>query len=823
MKSLNVRKIAAVAAGAALIGTALAGAAVTVDENLGNYVFLQNGEPQVKIAVGSAALPTDAIWAGNIAAALANKAYTTAEAAPAASGSSTTVAPVMVSVQTTANAVPAGTYGFTSFLGDDDVDNGADNTYNRTATAPGYNGALAPTKEISSSTSSLVQDGSVDTKGKYTSAITVREYVNLAGSVDYSSSSDKFIVRTPRAWYSLTYSPGLPACLDSTLAFNVCSTNNRLDRAGITLRFLGSNYLVSEVAMSGNVWNSLTLSKASVDQVVAAGSKITSPEGYSVDVQSISAPQGSGSVSSVALIVRSPSNATESLTITAGAAPTKVLGSVYVQVPDAFYVATGTSTARVIFSTGSLRLVQNTTVDESIFGKWQASFTTNNLTSTGSQGISRLQLGNDFQPGTLSAGEGLDIVTGAPGYRWTFQGSTLISADFNTLAIESTPLDSIQLNGNTTSCSFATVKFTSSKNDAFRIGSDQKSTVWFLAKNKTSGLGCNTWVGYWLYLNSSSVYANTTGTGIASVLNNTNVQEPLGDTGFTTGITFYYPGTGTDVSVPLNISTNSGRWNLTAAGAVNISTGNATYVNVTIPEILNESTTTTEGSWNIPFVFGSGSAAGSATASDLTVRDSLGLTTAGKVNYTAPARVAAAQAASYFGEVPLYSPRGSYVGVSPTTTTYTVYYASKLGRAQFVLSTQGTNLTAGTSSVSCTPGVSCNVGGQQITIPTGAGAAGSSNQVAVQLNTATQPLVVLDSEASSTQPLIVVGGPFVNSVAASMEAASLFDTCDPSVGGDAFVQVEGNKVLVAGCSADDTMEAAKELIGFLASWSPAGE
>ncbi len=465
-------------------------------------------------------------------------------------------------------------YNFTSFFGDDDVDNRPDTIYNRTATAPAYNGNLAPTKKIRT-----IAPTKLNTSGRYHGRILVTEFVNLAGSADYSSSLDQYVLRTPKAWYSLTFSPGLPACLDPTTPFNACTADNRLGYGGVKLRFLGIDYLITNIEMQNNVWHSLTLSNSTLNRTI--------------------------------------------------------------------------------------RLVQNTTINEVVFGKWQVSFTTANMSSTGSQSITRIQLGNDFQPSTLLPGEELDIMTGAPGYRWNFQGLNLVTADYTTLKVEPVNLDSIQVNGNTTSCSFSAVKLTSSRPDAFRFGSEQESTVWWLAKNRSQN-GCGTWNGYWLYQNSSSVYANSIGL--------TTVRRDLG---ITSSIRFYYPGSGTDSSVNINI-TADGNFN-------NTRNGNTKWVNIIIPEILNESTVITEGSWNIAMVFGAGSAAGSASATDLGIRDSLGLTTSGKINYTAPGRVAADQTAAYYGYPPFYSPRGSFVSSAPTSTGYTIRYASKLGMAQYRL------------------------------------------------------------------------------------------------------------------------------------------
>jgi len=177
------------------------------------------------------------------------------------------------------------------------------------------------------------------------------------------------------------------------------------------------------------------------------------------------------------------------------------------------------------------------------------------------------------------------------------------------------------------------------------------------------------------------------------------------------------------------------------------------------------------------------------------------------------------------------SPRGSK-GTSLSSTSATINYATTLAHALYTLSKAGTATTGNTATTDFKVGDSAlNEAGYVVTVKGvssgGAGVGGTVSGVenlrpsvatadsVVRLNTAVAPLVVLDSEASSTQPLIVVGGPFVNSVAAQALGS---DGITPST--EAMVKVIGDKVIVAGYSGADTQSAADELIGFLASWNP---
>ncbi len=74
MKTLNAKRIAAVVAGAALLGVGLAFAGPITFQNV--PIISNSGQPVVQIVVGSNAKPSDGVAAANIAAAIGNLAYT---------------------------------------------------------------------------------------------------------------------------------------------------------------------------------------------------------------------------------------------------------------------------------------------------------------------------------------------------------------------------------------------------------------------------------------------------------------------------------------------------------------------------------------------------------------------------------------------------------------------------------------------------------------------------------------------------------------------------------------------------------------------------
>ncbi|PJD00827.1 hypothetical protein COU38_04205, partial [Candidatus Micrarchaeota archaeon CG10_big_fil_rev_8_21_14_0_10_54_18] len=70
-----MKRIAAVATGAALIGAAAAAAVTTDTSGLANFPFYSGPEPNVKLVVGSASQASDGVNAANIAAMIGNLAY----------------------------------------------------------------------------------------------------------------------------------------------------------------------------------------------------------------------------------------------------------------------------------------------------------------------------------------------------------------------------------------------------------------------------------------------------------------------------------------------------------------------------------------------------------------------------------------------------------------------------------------------------------------------------------------------------------------------------------------------------------------------------
>lgn len=570
--------------------------------------------------------------------------------------------------------------------------------------------------------------------------------------------------------------------------------------------------------------------------------KVTAIEGQTIDagttgfklkLNSVGAPSGTGSLSDASIVVTAPDGRNVTKVRQENSASIKIseLGNFYIKVGDCAYsAAAGASNTCELSAFSDSITLQNGTIDQSLYPNWRAMIDANNRSST--QGISDLRVYNDnFQFSSTSStrakpGDVFTLINGLTansGYQIEFKGSDLGATDRDNLQVGEIDLSANLPNSGSPgqSVSYGAISFCSGRADAFRLGSDNVACIYFLAKNKTSSSPVN-YTGYAVYQNSTGQWNNVSSGSAGVEWTVAGLGTPGAATALFVSLPPYYyaSGGGSDTSVRFNVSYNGlSLANHTALSAALLSgnasnTNNATSLNITIGEVTNDSVSTVGGAWHLYYDYG---ASGQATT-DGNFRSAIGGTTNDNVNYTS-----SAFAVAFNGNMPYCSVRGSCVE-SFSSSGATVKYATRLGKAVYVLRKLEGAVSAAGPTVTCTT-YPCDLGGGTILQQSPSGvaatvAAGTTQVQVVSINTGVRPLVVLDAEASSTQPLIVVGGPFVNSIAASMEAASLFDECNPAVGGDGVVQIEGNKVLVAGCSADDTQMAAKELISFLASWDP---
>jgi hypothetical protein len=161
------------------------------------------------------------------------------------------------------------------------------------------------------------------------------------------------------------------------------------------------------------------------------------------------------------------------------------------------------------------------------------------------------------------------------------------------------------------------------------------------------------------------------------------------------------------------------------------------------------------------------------------------------------------------GELQYYL-KGTGVQVGAGVSEFTL----KEGESQAITS----DITVKVKEISETVGA-CSVAGGSCTVDTSAMKAvldtgKASETVAVPYKFApTDRLVVLDKEAPTTENLILVGGPLVNSLTA--QAISGKDIVIDKPGVKYAQEVETGKIIVAGYTAEDTLDAAADFIAAL--------
>ncbi|MGC8479391.1 MAG: S-layer protein [Candidatus Micrarchaeia archaeon] len=150
---------------------------------------------------------------------------------------------------------------------------------------------------------------------------------------------------------------------------------------------------------------------------------------------------------------------------------------------------------------------------------------------------------------------------------------------------------------------------------------------------------------------------------------------------------------------------------------------------------------------------------------------------------------------------------GASNGNTINASTVKMYGPYTVGQA-----TNIPNVTIGKVNATCSfSTTSCNVTGLKnlTAVPSAASAV-----VGSPLNTVTTPIAVLDSNANNSTNLIVIGSGYVNSVAQSIFNAnpSLQSSFGPN---STIVQAYGNKILVAGYTAQQTVNAGNSFINQL--------
>ncbi|MEK6954170.1 MAG: S-layer protein [Candidatus Micrarchaeota archaeon] len=815
MKSMNVKRIAAIASGAAMLGAAFVGAAVNVDTTgVQSFPFFSAGEPNVKVVIGSRAQPVDVVVGANIAAVLGNLAYKTTavevlntdKLGTSATGGALEDKEVGLTI-TTPGVNPASAYEMKAYV-QDDLDSGSEIVRFTTsgsrfpAGVANFSANSGPKQITKDVTSILAPVAGMPSDGKITypkgSTNTKEEQkVYAFAFVTYDTTAKAVQAQYVKTGYEVVFTDPIPTCLDTSKNWGNCTTDSdKLSKANVEISFLGDKWTIFDYTVGSNqnslalgVISSVTLGKQITrKESFNIDEQVTTLDGYTITLKDLSAfsPQRAQldiSDKDGNLVKRLYLGEGDSSTVTEA---NNIVVKVNKVFPGAF-AKQGIADVSLYSSQLVLTNAAEITGGDS-HKNWKAQIV--NATIGSNEGISKLQLYNDNDQTyktpvsqTLLPGESINIIRGMPGYKLNYLGVEAVDLDTLQFSIQKTQTFTNSSSG-TVSGNFLYIL--SGKSNAFQYNGRSVSDV-YVALESIQAWNANNTV--W-YLDSNG-YITNTGTTAGQVLYNYKSDE--------SAIIF--------VNTSQNISTSFPGWSSIIA----------------IPEITEENNgtqATVSRDYHLNLIYDS--------ALDQFV-NSAGSTTVDKIGYG----IGTSLSSGFIGwnvasQEKGYTTYRGNVFNSISSTSASISYATKIAKARFTLTGGSAGSSAGNdATVTLKEGDPYTVGGgysllvDSITASISGGDSGDITgidllepsvkdaAVVTALNTDTNPLVVLDSEASDTANLVVIGGQIVNTVA---KAAGV----DLKSGDQPIVQVFGStKLVVAGYSAADTKEAGNALIGWL--------
>jgi hypothetical protein len=800
------------------------GAVVDLDTTgVSSFPFFSAGEPTVKVVIGSKAQPVDVVVGANIAAVLGNLAYkdTTVEVlgkdklGSSATGGVLSEKKVVLAV-TTPGVNPSTAYEMKTYV-NDDLDNNTETTRD-TITTPSLKfgldvssfnssnpGPKIITKDLTSIISpatGLSSDGKINFNSGSSSVTTTEEekvYAYATVYYDTGSAFKKVRAKNIKTGYEVVFTDPIPLCLDTSKTYAECSgtllESDQLRKNNVEITFLGDKWTIFDYSVNDSLANpikisSVTLGKqVSGQQTFAVGQSVTTPDGFVVTLTDISA--------------FTPQKAQVDVTGPDG----KFIKTIYLQdgnsqkidkannlvikannvFPGAFK---NTGTADLSLYSSKLDI---TTGSEVSGGEKHRSWIGKVVSATvGSvPGISKIQLYNDDDQTYRTEGatrvldkdESLNIIDRMPGYQLHFLGLDNVEKD----SLQFFVTTGLPFSNGTGQVTGDMLRIRSGITNALTSNKKQEAMVVLATSD-----------GPWITA-GQVYYKDTTSSTIKWLIDGSNT------------IPYYY---GNDEYANIYVNTTA-------------NTSNVVRTLIGIPELTEENagSSATVGANRVILL-----------QYDNTLKqfvDTVGTTTIGKFGYTTKAEYASnlgnVLATEIANDAGFVTDRGTVLS-SISATDANIQYAKKTARGRFTLTKATEGDVAGSdgmeSKLTMNEGDSKDIGSgymvkvDSVTAKITGGAAGDITgleelkpsvekaAVVTALNTADKPLVVLDSDTSSAN-MIVVGGQIVNSVA-SAAGVSL------KAGDAPMVKVMGStKLIVAGYTAADTTEAGNALIKWL--------
>ncbi len=868
MKGLSVKKIAALAAGAAILGASVA----LADLTFGNtQIINQNGQPVVKVVVGQKAAASDGVVAANIAAVIGNKAYSkqtlsatlsgTATCSTTSTGSGAGSCPVSnekVTLEVTLPGVVSGSASFKTYI-NDYVDKytedrktapyGSANNYSTTTEikptftlSPTTNGNVASTAvEVSDKGPSVgdahgrkVSGGDFPALASATirdtyagKSYTEEQSIWVYGNTVYDETSKAVVADKPNVAYKVDFTQdqyGLPVSSCTNYGSSSCSTNDDTDRHRVAVKFLGEDWIISEInepsgmasfdpstyvakTVSGS---SISLAKESAYGIVHIGENLTAGA-YSVKLADIGLATGTGNVHSAAIEIYDANGvlvkedqvdpgSTYSWTAPDGS---KLKLHVYQTQPG--YTLASKWAEMAVYS-NEMTLLHNTKLDNVDnplwfpYLYWSNNPNNNNVTTLKTIVLRRDPTAATVAFTTLNKGDSVPLITTPSKFQMSFDGINLGSSDYDALSFSVTGATSLSYGtgGCVTTTSTGTTRFlqvNTGLTNAFTVAGSPVSY-------------------FYVDLN------NINGTSYASVYYQPSGQSCFFQQNYTNGssIATYNLGDGVTQNILLQGATPGATGNLSIKLEEK-----ASSIEDVKDYFLLELDNGTDSAW-----------AFTGTGTNQNNRIKYYAASTGNTENAGPSQYSASWKNV---DVGFTSERGSVFN-NLNSKSATLKVAKKIAEATYFVSTVGsapsgaTEITLAEGEEWSGPG-GVKIKAKSITETVGSctatGGAGTCkvdmSPVSAVLNTGEASvdaitsykvgdgLVVLDTPTPSASVLIAVGGPAVNEVAKTALGAST----GLSKQGDIVVKEVGNVIVVAGYSASDTEAAGRQFVSALQS------
>ncbi len=499
MKSMNVKRIAATALGAAMIGAAFAGA-VTTDPGLSNFKFFTGNEPNVKIVVGSAAQPTDAVAAANIAAMIGNLAYTSSDITVLGkdqlacdgtgnvSGKTTTLEVTTPGVNSNV-AYQMKTYiqGYLDRTPIDDRINDMTGAYTILAT----DGTSGGRKITNYDAPALVFKTTV-TDTQVSKSYTEDERYFTYAYTTYDTSAKKVKAKNGQVAYEAQFTNPIQVCSEFTPDDSTCSDTYRTSKHRVKIKFLGSDWVIygmDNFPTAGGVTASstaLTIGKeVAYKEFMQIGDEATAPNGIKIVLKDISGfPTGTQYQPPVSFdIFDANGNQIDTATLQEGGTSEYNKNGVVVIVWKAFAGIGQTAYAQVSIFSDKLTLTHGTVVDSNN-QQWQVTLVGGG-TSYGAS-LSRLQLARVVVD-DLNEGDSVTYIQKPQAMKLTYTGLEKTTYDTLTLGTGERAFPTSSTDTATTGLSF--VRLISSMTNPFNFGTTSSNTLYYITDATPAGQG----------------------------------------------------------------------------------------------------------------------------------------------------------------------------------------------------------------------------------------------------------------------------------------------------------------------------------------------